>query len=160
MSLDPLPQSQPITTYKNTPLYMDGGWLRWFYNNVYALLGLTANRVPSRVKLTGQHAAIGATPLQLGGTSAPFVRVSWYIRVTTKDPVSSAVQVTIGWTENGTAQSVNGQNLTGNSTTTLETGTAFVQIDANSSPTYSTSYSSNTPGTMQYLLDVQVEALP
>ena|ERR1051325_4944331 len=159
--LDPLPQDAPISRDANgQPLYMDGTWLRYLFNALFVRLNTAAYRLGSVVQLKNQGAAISATPIPLPSLTAGRIRISWYLRVTTADAVSSAVRLTLAWTESTTAQSVQGSNLNGNTTTTLETGTAFLEVDANAAPTYATTYASNTPGAMKYRLSIQVEALP
>lgn len=166
MALDPVPQAEPITQIDATdrqparPLYLNGRWLTWLYSVVWSRLGICVTRLGTPTTLTAQHASIGATALQLPGLTAGRYRVSWYARVTTPDPVSSSLTVTIGWTESALPLQISGAALTGNLTTSVQSGSVLVEADGASAITYATTYVSNTPGTMQYRLSVVAEAVP
>jgi hypothetical protein len=113
------------------------------------------------VALAGQAADVAATTLVVAPPSPPqtLYRVAWYVRVTTAASVSSSVQVTVGWTDGGVVQSTSGAALTGNTTTTQESGSVLVSADAETDVTYAVAYTS--VGTdMAYALSVVVEAIP
>lgn len=114
--------------------------------------------VVKSVPLTAQHAAVGATALEPSAASAVY-RVSWYLRITTVDPVSSSATVSIGSTDGGIPISQSGAAVTGNTTATVQSGSVLVRADPSSPITYSVAYASNTPGTMQYRLDIILETV-
>jgi hypothetical protein len=155
-SLIELDETQP--TRKN-PFYMATGWYRWLVDTLVARVA-TAPQCLKTVTKTNQHAAIGATAVPLGTVSAGRYQLTWYARITTVDAVSSSLTVTLAWTEGGVALSISGSALTGNTTTTLQSGVIEVDVDASSAISYATAYASNTPGAMGYRLSVTVKAIP
>ncbi len=107
------------------------------------------------VTLSGQHAAIGATAIPMAVLAAGRYQVSWYVRVTTPASVTSSVAVTIGWTEGAVALTLSGAAVTGNLTTSVQSGVVFLLVDRATSITYSTGYASNAAG-MNYELTIDV----
>ena len=125
------------------------------------ILGRRESTLKETVALAGQAADVAATTLVVAPPSPPqtLYRVAWYVRVTTAASVSSSVQVTVGWTDGGVVQSTSGAALTGNTTTTQESGSVLVSADAETDVTYAVAYTS--VGTdMAYALSVVVEAIP
>jgi len=154
MALDPPPTISPITNPKTGSATAD--WTRW----LLALFGTVSAQptvLGTRVSLTKQNASIGVTPFPTPALAGGLVRVSWYLRITTVDPVSSSVNVTIGYTESHLALSVSSTPVVGNSLTSVQTGTTILMTDQGTAVTYSTTYASNTPGTMQYRFAAVVE---
>lgn len=159
--LSPMPQAEPLVTdSRQQPCFMNGRWLQWFYQQWNQNVNATPVTVGTALRLTGQTAGIGATSLRLPQVQGGRYRISWYARITTVDPTSSSLTVTIGWTESGLALSASGAAMTGNTTFTVQSGSVFAEIDGNSPITYSTAYVSNTPGAMGYRLSIEVESLP
>jgi hypothetical protein len=144
---------------RRDPYYLAKAWLNWVQQGVIEILQ-QAPLVKAVVALTNQHASIGATPLALGTKlAAGLYRVAYVARVTTVDGVSSSLTVTLGWTSGGQALTLVGAAMTGDALTTVQTGSATVEVDANSSITYATTYASNTPDKMRYSLTVAAELL-
>ena len=112
------------------------------------------------VSLSAQSADIGATPVPMPDLSAGTYRVSVYVRVTRVATVSSEIQIVIGWTDGGIALTSAGTNLTGNTTTTFETRTLFLAVDANAPITYEAIYTSAGATAMQFKLEIVVEQMP
>ena len=120
------------------------------------------NASPSRlgvVTLTGQSAAISATPVPMPDLTAGYYRLSYVARITRAATTSSSLTITMGWTET-VALTQAGTAMTGNTTTTVQTGSLFLRVDANAAMTYSTAYASVGGTSMQYRLDILVEAIP
>lgn len=151
---DSLIEQSETDPARRDPFYIAKGWKAWL-DALVALVQSTLQFL-KLVTLTNQHASIGATSVPLGGVTSGLYQVSWYARITTVDPVSSSLTVTILWTEGGTALSVIGTAMTANLTTTVQSGVVDVQLDANAAISYATAYVSNTPGTMRYSLRVTV----
>jgi hypothetical protein len=154
MQLDPPPTIAPITNPKTGAATAD--WTRW----LLALFGVVSSQptvLGTRVNKTAQNASIGLTAFPTPALTGGLVRVSWYLRITTVDPVSSSVSVTIGYTESGLALSVTTTPLTSNTLASVLTGTALLMTDQASSVTYRTTSVSNTPGTMKYRFAAVVE---
>lgn len=108
--------------------------------------------------LTGQHAAIVGTvvtTLTAGGN----YRLSYYLRKTIADGVSSSVQVTLNWTDQLTALSEVFAALATDSITAHLSGSILVRADNASNVTVDVAYASGTPGVMAFDLVVTVEAV-
>ena len=88
--------------------------------------------------------------------SAGVFRVSWFLRITQAATTSSSVAVTVAFTD-GVSLTVSGAAVTGNTTSTFQQQSVVVRCDANSSLSYSTTYSSVGATPMQYALSVVVE---
>jgi hypothetical protein len=111
------------------------------------------------VTLTEQAAAIGLTSIPVGTVSAGLYRINWYARVTRPATTSSSLTVTFGWTESGQNVTLSSAALTGNTTTTVQSGIVLLRIDAGTPITYSTAYASSGGTSMAYRLDLVVEQL-
>ncbi len=110
--------------------------------------------------VTGQAAAIGTTTLYTAVTAGLY-RVSWYLRKTLADGVSSSLQVTIGFLDLGQAESVTGAALTTDTNAAFQSGNVqLIRCDANSDITGEVAYASNTPGAMQFDAAFTVEFVP
>jgi hypothetical protein len=156
MPLPPTPRySSVLEQMKQWTIGRD--WGQWF-DQLQALVNTTPASIGNTTQ-TAQSAALAATPL----TSAPVTglyRVSWYLRITQAATTSSAVQVTVRWTDGGVAQSSSGSNVTGNTTTSRDHGDLLVQADAGTSITIETTYSSTGATAMQFALRARVEQVP
>jgi len=144
---------------RRDPYYMAKSWIIWMQDSLTTRVQ-SAPQSLKTVELTDQNASIGATPVPLGSVTAGRYRVSYYARVTSPDGVASSLTVTIRWTEGAVSLSLSGAAMTGDTTTTVQSGMMLLQVDANVSIEYATTYASNTPGLMKYRLTVQVEAVP
>lgn len=112
------------------------------------------------VSETAQNASIATTSLPTDGDlSSGLYRVTYYARITTAAGVSSSLTVTFGWTDGAITQTHSGAAITGNTTTTWQTGSILIYVDAASPITYSASYSSNPAGAMRFNLFVTLERL-
>jgi hypothetical protein len=154
MALDPPPTISPITMLQGSTLSTD--WTRWFlalWGNVSAqplILG-------TRLNLTNQNAAIPQTAFPAPALRGGLYRINWYLRITTPDPVSSSLTLTIGFSESGLALSIASAALTGNTVLTWLSGSTLIFTDQATAITYRTTYVSNTAGTMKYRLAAAVE---
>lgn len=132
-------------------------WIQYFTNLVTSVEERPARK--ASVLLTGQAAAIATTPLPIGSVSMGVWRISATLRVTQAATTSSAVRLTVAWTERGVAQTQQGTNLNGNLTTTREGLTFVIRVDGNTPISYSTTYASVGATSMQYSLDIVAEEL-
>jgi len=112
------------------------------------------------VALINQNAAIVATAISTPVLTAALYRVSYSLRVTTAAGATSAVQLTLGWTSSGVAQTQAGANVNGNTTASQDNDSRIVKADAASTITYATTYASNPASAMLYELYVRVEKMP
>ena len=132
-------------------------WQVWLRN-----LTTTVNDAPVRIQtvsVSGQAASISTTSIPASSLSAGLYRVTWYLRITTAAATSSSVTVSLGWTDDTVTMSLSGAAVTGNTTTTSQTGTALLSVDNASPVTYTTSYTSVGTPAMQYALDLTLEAV-
>jgi len=136
-----------------------GGTITTFFRLAWEALRSSFQLAPSVAVFSkvAQTAALPTTTL-FTTLQAGLYRVSWYLRVTGPDGVSSAVQVTIGWTETLPLTRA-GANVTGDTITSLDTGSVLLQVDAPTNLTIATSYASNTPNQMVYEVFASVEQL-
>lgn len=134
---------------------VDETWFQWFLSLVGAV-DAAPQRLPSK-RLQGQSASIAATPMPLVPLTAGLYRISWYARITTPATVSSDLTVTVGWTDGTIPCSASGALINGNTTDTVQPGSALVRLDAVSPITYATVYNSAGATPMAYELDIVVE---
>jgi hypothetical protein len=144
----PFPLADPLV--RRTDGRLSTPWVHWF-----TTLQQDVQEAPYRlttVTVEGQTAAIGATALPLGALATGVYRVSYLARITTAATISSSLTVTLGFTNGGVACALSGAAMTGNTTTTVQSDTVLVTIDASTPLTYSTAYSSMGATAMAYSL--------
>ena len=96
---------------------------------------------------------------------AGLYRISCYAHVTQAATVSSSLTVTLWWTEGGASKSYSGAAITGSTTTTTQSLSVLVRMDAsalqlcNPSYLYTTTYGSVGATVMKYSLDVTLELI-
>lgn len=145
-----------------TPIADQQGRATKYFENLW--LGLT-NRVQTApfadvgqvVQVSTQAAAIAANAL-VTSTALPLYRISYALRIAIPAGVSSAAQVTIGWTQGGVAQTRVGANVTGNTDTSNDSDVFLIRPDAGTVVTYAVSYAS-VGGVMEFEFDVIAEGL-
>lgn len=91
---------------------------------------------------------------------AGMYRITYYIRKTTADGVSSSLTPTFGWTDLGAPLTAPDAALTTDTSTANQSGRREVRADANSDLTIAVTYASNTPGQMVWAIEARVELLP
>ena len=132
-------------------------WNRWFDQ-----LNLTLEAAPSRIKtaqLTAQQGSISPIDLSGGALSSGLYRVSYYARITQAATTSSSLTVTIDWQDGGLTQNFSGAAITGNTTTTNQSGGILIKVDGLNPIRYSTTYRSVGGTPMQYALAVTIEEI-
>ena len=132
-------------------------WAFWL-TQLRARLNLCPERI-GLTSLTGQTAALSATAVSTAVLHTGLYRISYYVRVTTAATTSSSVTLTLGWTDRTVACSQAGAALTGNTTGSVQSGILLVQVDTNTTVTYTAAYASVGATAMQYALDVAVEEI-
>lgn len=136
---------------------MSGDWIRWF-QVFFARVFSAVQNVGSAVSKTEQSAALATTTAFTVTQSAAY-RLSWYMRITTVDAVSSSAQLTITWREGSHTSTKTFTALTGNTTSTYDGDVWPFYADSGTLVTYAVSYASNTPLAMRYRLSLNVEQL-
>ena len=154
--IQPIPyRDGMVTGVEPNPSWVSRIWQTWFRSLTDAVNA--APQVRSTVTLTGQSASISTTDALPDTGASGMVRVTWFLKVTQAATTSSSVAVTVGWTSGSVALTSSGAALTGNTTSTYQSGSLTVQADASTAVTYSTTYSSVGATAMQYGLSVIVE---
>jgi hypothetical protein len=129
-------------------------WLR----GLTAAINTASTQATPPIMLTGIVGSIG-TSLLVPNAPAGVYRLSYSVRISRAATVSSSIIVTFQWTTAGVVQTFNSPALTGNTTTSLQSGTILASIDGGSLISYSTAYASVGGTTMAYDLALAVEAL-
>lgn len=109
-------------------------------------------------EFTGQDAALPTSTLYLALVAGSY-RVSYYMRKTVADGVSSSLTITLGWTESAIPQSMPLAALTLDTVAAIQEGTHVLVVDQETTITMAVAYVSNTPGAMKYRLNASVEQL-
>lgn len=122
-------------------------WVEFFTSLGQAVQTTNSNTVT--VTRTDQSASIGATDLS-SGLAAGLYTVTYYARVVRAATTSSSLEVTIDWTDRGTAMAITGAAITGNTITSVQTAMLLIRSDTASPMRYSTTYASVGGTTMQY----------
>ncbi len=154
--LEPPPLISPIAEGKRELMQSD--WQKYFLAQS-TVLTATSTFFTTKVALTNQNTSIGTTNVPLPALTAGDYVFFYYARVTVADGVSSSLTITLRWTEGAVSLSLAGPAMTGNSTTTVQSGVVPVFIDGATPLAYSTTYASNTPGVMRYTLRIRVQSL-
>lgn len=115
--------------------------------------------VLANIPLVAQAASIGTTSIPIGAQAAGLFLVLWYLRITTVAGVSSSATVTIGNTDGGVSCTQSGSAVTGNTTSTIQSGAVLVRCDPAIAPTYQVTYASNPASAMQYRLDLVLQGM-
>jgi len=164
---EPIPLSDAIArparreyTERRQPDPLEGlitrPWQDWF-SNLLRVISAVSTSVRS-VSPSDQSASIGATDLAGGAINAGLYRITYYARITQAATVSSSLTVTFDWPDGGVVPTFSGAAITGNTTTTYQTGTLMVR--ASGAPIrYATTYASVGGTPMKYRLDVVLEAV-
>jgi len=132
-------------------------WSDWFQAFVDAVNAAPSTK--SAVALTAKAASIAATDLTDGTYPAGVYRVSYYARITQAATTSSSLTVTIDWTDGAVNPSQAGAAMTGNTTTTVQSGSVLLRSDKAAAINYATTYASVGATPMQYRLDVTLERM-
>jgi len=139
-------------------LKLGPSFIRWL-----STLGAEVDARPKRQvheRIPTSSASIGTTPLGLGVVNEGMWRISVSVRVVIPGSVSSAIRVTILWTQGGDAQTEQTANLNGNLVTTREGKTFIIRADASTPISYATTYADGGGATaMAYELDIVAEEL-
>lgn len=132
----------------------------FFRQWIQKLIDNTPNNslITTPLLLTNQNAAIVTTNAYAVLVDGLY-EISYYIRKTTADGVSSSLTVTLGWTESGVPLTETQAAIAADATTAEQSVSKLVHVDANTALTFAIAYASNTPGQMKYRVDVCVRRL-
>ena len=140
----------------STAYQMSETWVKYFQQQ-----GQTASQTPGRLQSVGVQQAGTAilTTTLWPTTTAGLYRITWYARITRAATVSSSLTLTLGWTDNTVALTSAQTAITGNTTSTFQSGTLTVNADRLTNLTYAAAYASVGATSMQYSLQIAVEGL-
>jgi|DEB0MinimDraft_3_1074331.scaffolds.fasta_scaffold02359_9 hypothetical protein len=133
-------------------------WIQWI-TGVYTALKAVVRNV-GYVNVEDHAASIAATDIETPSLPQGLYQVSYTTRVTQAASTSSSLVVTVSWTDNGVSCSQSGVALTGNTTSTQQSGFLLIQIDSGSVVRYSTTYASVGGTPMQYQLMLRLGVAP
>jgi hypothetical protein len=153
-TLTPIPLGQKIVEPKT-------GAITIFFREAWESLRAAVATVPtvgSGIGLTNQSTALASQLIYTAPVAALF-RVSYYIRKTVADGVSSSVGFVWHWTESGLPQTLTDTVLATDTTGAVAANDKLLDVDANTNVTCDISYASNTPGTMRYRFKVRIEQI-
>jgi hypothetical protein len=137
---------------------VDHVWSDWFRAVADAITS-TAQKI-AFVEKTSQTAAIASTDIPAPTLTAGLYKISWYARITTAAGVSSSLTPSFTYVDGGVSCTVSGAAMTGNTTATVQSGTALIRNDNGTAIQYATAYASNPANAMAYRLDVRLERVP
>jgi len=95
----------------------------------------------------------------LGVSGAGVYRVSWTLRITQAASVSASVTVTIGYSDDGIPITVAGPAVTGNTTTTVQSGAVTLRSDGAAPVTAQVAYTSVGGTPALFKIDVTREQI-
>lgn len=155
-TIPPVPRNNTVLKgLKQTIEYI---WDNWF-QVVASAIASTPQEI-GEVDLTAQSTSLSSTALVTPALPGGAYRVSYYARITRAASVSSSLTPQIAWTDGGVACSYTGAAMTGNTTSTTQSGVIALVADANTTINYLTTYASAGGTSMQYSLVVRAEELP
>lgn len=158
--LPPLPMEAPILQIGpdgKTSDYLSADWYQTFFAMAQRLNASSQVINNPVTRLVNQEASISPVSLPIGAVPDGVYRLSWYARITRAASTSSSLTVTFQWSDTGVAISGGGAAITGNTTTTVQSGVATVNADSDTPISYSTTYASVGGTTMQYSLVLLAE---
>lgn len=151
-SLAPIPLGVEVVDQNRTlTVFMRERWQQ-------LIDSFTLTPTAAAVSESAQAASI-ATTAAFTTRGAGYYRISYYMRKTAADGVSSSLTVTLGWTESAVPLTQAFAALTVDTTAAQQNGSITVYADASSDLTFAVAYVSGTPGQMAYRIEVRVEQL-
>ncbi len=133
---------------------------RWYtyFRGQGQLIDQGPTRIGSPIALANQSTSIGTTSITSETLTAGLYRVTYYLRVTTPDGVTSSIRLNLAWDDTGVSCTHNFTALT-NDTVTLPASESFMLNLSQPPLSYSTTYASNTPAKMRYSLEIVLESV-
>jgi hypothetical protein len=159
-----LPTREPLVTWSpaDHPLapklpkaFINPRWQRYLSDSRDESVLKPTRRAIARY--VNQAGAIGVTPLPIGIPNAGLWRISYYVRITTPGTISSSLEVTFLWDDEGVTVPLTGAAIVGNTITTVQFGTLPIDVDADTPISVSTTYASAGATPMQYKLTITAE---
>lgn len=142
-----------------TPITQKQGVITLFFRQAYEQLRqavLYVSTLGNGYTASGLTAALSSAALQTT-TVGGLYRVTYYMRKTVADGVSSSLTFTWHWTENGVPLSDSDAALTTDTTGAVKSGTRLFYCDSSVGITFDVAYASNTQAKMTYEIWVRIE---
>lgn len=155
---DSITEIEPTHPVFKFPHYFSKKWQIWLGETVFSRMQSTSQVILTKT-LTAQAASIASTPFTIGTIAAGLYRLSWAMRITTAATVSSSLAIGFSWTETAVSLTHTDAAITGNTTTTIQSGMVMIRSDANAPIQYIFTYASVGATPMQFRADLLVERL-
>lgn len=136
-----------------TPIVDEIGRINDFMRRRWEQVRSLGSQVPSvsdGVSELGLSDALATTAVASALSTGGIYLVSYYIRKTVADGVSSSLTVTISWTEHGQVLTKTFAALTTDTTGANQADLYPIYADANTDISIAIAYASNTPNAMHY----------
>lgn len=163
----PLPVHDPIANPRKkgiTPQERDenegrvtDAWIKWFQSGEDRLA--TAASIKATVELENRSASIGTTSITSNALSAGIYRLAYYARITTAASVSSSLDFTFSWVDDGVTVTTTTTSLTGNTTGTFGSGSLLIMVDNTTQVTYAATRASVGATAMIFKATFTLEAM-
>lgn len=151
------PVREPIADLSQGGLVTER-WRVWL-RNLNGTVQAQPTKTTTPVTLDDKAATIAITPIPSGALAAGLYRISWDAYVKTPDGAASSVTITVSWTLNSHVESFTGAAMTGDTTSTSQSYSQLIRVDADSPVSYAILYASTTPGKMIYRADFVLETI-
>lgn len=132
-------------------------WRNWF-----GRLPATLEAIPSKlsvVTLASQSSSLPATDFSQGTLLVGLYRATYYARIIQAASTSSSLTIDFKWVEGGVPQTAVGAAIIGNTTSTGQSDSIIISIDAGSPVQYVTTYVSVGGTPMLYNLNLSLEKI-
>lgn len=166
----PMPLQDPIAKVRDWKAHPDptrkddqeglatDPWIKWLQFSQDTLQ--STPRIFTNVTSLAQSASISTTPFPNAQISGGLYRLSYSAQITQAATTSSSLEINFLWTsQDGTSQIVTSAAMTGNTVTTVQSGSIVINSDVNTPVSYSTSYASVGGVSMQYTVSFIIENL-
>lgn len=132
---------------------------RWhiYFRDLQQTVDQSPSLVVNPVEALNENASIGTTPIPTDSLSAGLYLVQWFIEIITAAVTTSSVILTVAFTSASVAKTWVSATVNGNTTSTVDSGSKMMYVDAGTPVSYSTTYASNGAGQMHYNLYVVLQ---
>jgi hypothetical protein len=148
------PIQDPVIDPKNEHRLTES-WLRWF-GRLPSMLQSIPNII-NTIQVAGESDSLPATDFSNTSLEMGLYRATYRVQITQAATVSSSLVVTFSWTDGGVAQSASGTAIVGNTTSTGQSDTILLHVDAGTEVQYSTTYASVGATPMVYSFYTSLE---
>jgi hypothetical protein len=130
-------------------------WVAWLTDLVAQVD--TNPTLVSDVALASKSASVSVTTFPRAVSPLGLYRVGYFARIVRAATTSSSLTLAIGGVNGGVTCAFTEAAMTGNTTTTAQSGFIYIQSDASKPITYTLTYASSGGTTMQYSVWMTIE---